>query len=324
MSSDPRLLALLTKLTSGRSFTSAELAEHFAVTQRTIRRDIAALRELGYVIDAAPGADGGYRAGSRTVLPPLQLEAGEALATAVGLALLRGVGLSSEMADSAGQKLRERLPATVRTTLSDIASAVTVLPGHEPDVDHTHVVAIASAIAGTRLMTFTYSKLPYAADSDRRVEPVKMVVHGAYWYLYAWDCDRADWRIFRLDRMRGVHVTTFGFRPREHPDAEVAVHSAVASAAYPYTVILQVKASIAEAESWFPSRMAIITGVEEGVRIEFGAADLDWAAAIAAHIPTDFRVIGPPEMMDALDQLRRRVSRALGDTTIDRAEVAGK
>ncbi len=68
MSSESRLLSLLARLGTGRSFTATDLAAEFGVTERTIRRDIATLRELGYTVDAAPGVDGGYRAGGRTVL----------------------------------------------------------------------------------------------------------------------------------------------------------------------------------------------------------------------------------------------------------------
>src|SRR5699024_6642958 len=105
-----RLLSLLGTFASGRTFSAAELAADFAVTARTIRRDIAELRALGYIIASVPGTAGGYRAESRTMLPPLQLGSGEALATAVGLALLRGAGLNTPHADSAARKLSEMLP----------------------------------------------------------------------------------------------------------------------------------------------------------------------------------------------------------------------
>src|SRR5699024_6716007 len=101
MPGDARLLSLLSAFASGRTFSAAELAADFAVTARTIRRDIAELRALGYIIASVPGTTGGYRAESRTMLPPLQLESGEALATAVGLTLLRGSGLNTPHADSA-------------------------------------------------------------------------------------------------------------------------------------------------------------------------------------------------------------------------------
>lgn len=314
MSADSRLLSLLGMLASGRTYSATELATYFAVTARSIRRDVMILRELGYVIESLPGAGGGYRAQSRTVLPPLQLATGEALATAVGLALLNGAGLGTSNADSATAKLQRMLPPAMRETIGDISTAVSVLPGHEPGVDMTAVMTTASAIASRSILTFTHKKRNSAGSSrakpmERRVEPVRMVVLGAHWYLYAWDLTRSDWRVFRLDRMSEIHETTFAFADRDHPDAEAAVSSAVTTDAYRYTVILDVEASAAEAESWFPTRTATITTTADGARVEFGVEDLSWAAVITAATPVPFRLVEPPELLTALEELGERATR---------------
>ena len=325
MTADSRLLSLLGMFALGRTYSSTALAAQFGVTPRSIRRDITSLRRLGYVIESIPGAAGGYRAQSRTVLPPLQLETGEAMATAVGLALLNGAGLGTSNADSATVKLRGMLPPAMRETIGDIGAAVSVLPGHEPGVDMAAVMTTASAIASRSILTFAYAKRRPARPEQtgsghdkatgaevmvRRVEPVRMVVLGAHWYLYAWDLDREDWRVFRLDRMSQLHETTFAFAFRNHPDAEAAVSSAVTTAAYRHTVILAVDASVAEVEAWFPTRTATITKIEEGARIEFGVEDLSWAAVIAAATPVNFRVVEPPALLQKLRDLAERAARA--------------
>jgi predicted DNA-binding transcriptional regulator YafY len=51
-----RALDLLSLLQSHRHWSSRELAARLGVTDRTLRRDIDRLRELGYEIDAARGA----------------------------------------------------------------------------------------------------------------------------------------------------------------------------------------------------------------------------------------------------------------------------
>src|SRR3990172_2569981 len=55
------------------------------VTPRTVRRDIARLRDLGYPVEAMAGPGGGYRLGAGGKLPPLLLDDEEALAVALGL-----------------------------------------------------------------------------------------------------------------------------------------------------------------------------------------------------------------------------------------------
>src|SRR5690625_7395297 len=110
MPGNARLLSLLGAFASGRTFSAAELAADFAVTARTIRRDIAELRALGYIIASVPGTAGGYRAEPRTRLPPLQLGSGGAPATAVGRAPLRGAGQDAPDAGAAAPEPRQVLP----------------------------------------------------------------------------------------------------------------------------------------------------------------------------------------------------------------------
>lgn len=43
--------------------------------------------------------------------------------------------------------------------------------------------------------------------STRHVEPHRLVSTGRRWYLVARDVDRADWRSFRLDRLRDLQPT---------------------------------------------------------------------------------------------------------------------
>jgi predicted DNA-binding transcriptional regulator YafY len=54
-----RALQLLSLLQTHRLWRGAELAERLEVTERTVRRDVDRLRDLGYPIDATPGTEGG-------------------------------------------------------------------------------------------------------------------------------------------------------------------------------------------------------------------------------------------------------------------------
>ena len=62
MSDTPyRLLKLLSLLQTPRDWPGSELAARLEVSARTVRRDIERLRDLGYPVEAAMGAAGGYR-----------------------------------------------------------------------------------------------------------------------------------------------------------------------------------------------------------------------------------------------------------------------
>jgi predicted DNA-binding transcriptional regulator YafY len=80
-----RLLRLLSLLQARRDWPGAALAARLGVTERTVRRDIGRLRDLGYPVHATRGTDGGYRLGAGAAMPPLLLDDDEAVAVAVGL-----------------------------------------------------------------------------------------------------------------------------------------------------------------------------------------------------------------------------------------------
>ena len=80
-----RALSLLNLLQTHRHWSGAELARRLEVTERTVRRDVDRLRELGYRVESAPGAAGGYRLEAGSAVPPLLLTDDEAVTMAIGL-----------------------------------------------------------------------------------------------------------------------------------------------------------------------------------------------------------------------------------------------
>ena len=56
-----RLLTLLSLLQTRRDWPGPLLADRLEVSHRTVRRDVDRLREMGYLIQATMGPDGGYR-----------------------------------------------------------------------------------------------------------------------------------------------------------------------------------------------------------------------------------------------------------------------
>ena len=87
-----RLLSLLSLLQARRDWPASALADRLAVSERTVRRDVDRLRELGYPVSAIMGPDGGYRLEAGTDLPPLLLDDEQAVAVAVSLRLAATTG----------------------------------------------------------------------------------------------------------------------------------------------------------------------------------------------------------------------------------------
>ena len=131
-----RLIALLGHLQARVTVTGPELAALLDVGERTVRKDVERLRELGYPVEAVRGAAGGYRFGDHGRLPPLLLEADEAVAVAVGLgsvAAVRGIEDAGALALAKLQHvLPDRLWRRVRalTESTDVGPANTTTNTH--------------------------------------------------------------------------------------------------------------------------------------------------------------------------------------------------
>ncbi len=226
-----RALALLNLLQTHRHWTGAELAGRLQVTERTVRRDIDRLRELGYRIESAPGTAGGYRLEAGAALPPLLLTDDEAVALAIGLRLVASQRLVSGSEDTitALAKLEQVLPAPLRRRVNALSAAVRPAGAgggagdrrdRGPAVSGDVLGDLALACRDHERIRFTYQSAS-GEVTRRRVEPQALVPTGRTWYLLAWDRDRDDWRTFRIDRLRDVEHTTVLFPARQMSAEEV-------------------------------------------------------------------------------------------------------
>ncbi|MEV6217229.1 WYL domain-containing protein [Nocardia sp. NPDC051833] len=307
-----RLLELLSLLQLKRDWTSAELAGRLAVSTRTVRADIGKLRSLGYPVDARPGVAGGYRLVAGTAMPPLLLDDDEAVAVAVGLGAVATQRLGVEETSlTALAKLEQVLPSRLRRRVEAVREATSVVPGAEPPLDLSGLAAVATAIRGHERLRFGYTK-PGGSESARHTEPQRLVSWGSLWYLLAWDLDRADWRIFRVDRMVAHTPTGARFQPRVIPADEAVdyVVRRVSKAAWQYRARVLVHAPAAEVAAKIRIPVDIEVVDESTCRVELGSTDPDRLALWVTQLDLDIEVIDGDELAEAFDRLAARFRRA--------------
>src|SRR5688572_25569399 len=201
-----RALSLLNLLQTHRHWPGSELADRLGVTERTVRRDVERLRDLGYRIESSPGSAGGYRLEAGSAVPPLLLTDEEAVAMAIGLRVAASQRLVSgpETTITALAKLERVLPAPLRRRVNALAEAVqpSGLNSGAP-VSSEVLGELALASRDHERVRFTYT----AASGEvtkRRVEPHALAPADRHWYLLCWDLDKEDWRTFRVDRLADV------------------------------------------------------------------------------------------------------------------------
>lgn len=211
-----RALSLLNLLQTHRHWPGSELAGRLGVTERTVRRDVERLRDLGYRIESTPGAAGGYRLEAGSAVPPLLLTDEEAVAMAIGLRVAASQRLVSgpETTITALAKLEQVLPAPLRRRVKALAEAVQPAGISAGAAVSSDVLGeLALACRDHERVRFTYT----AASGEvtrRRVEPHTLAPADRHWYLLCWDVEKDDWRTFRVDRLTGVEHTRVLFEPR--------------------------------------------------------------------------------------------------------------
>lgn len=214
-----RLLDLLGRLSSGRAWTARDLAEAMKVSERTVRRDVRTLRELGYSVSSQPGPHGAYVLDPGVKVPPLLFSAEEITVLVTGLLLLEA-GTADPAAASVRSKLERMLPAPLRRRAAATALASEVVGELVPALSAEQIGLISDAVAEGRRVRFEYRDAR-GVTTRRRVFPYRHVYREGQRYLVAYDDDRADWRLFRLDRVSSLRVAPGPHEPPEFPEESI-------------------------------------------------------------------------------------------------------
>jgi predicted DNA-binding transcriptional regulator YafY len=311
-----RLLSLLSLLQVRRDWPGVLLADRLGVSERTVRRDVDRLRELGYLVHAVKGPDGGYRLEAGSAVPPLLFDEEQAVALAVALRIAVGTGAGiEEAAARALVTLRQVLPARLRRRIDVLEVGPA---GGGPQVDTEVLLAVSSAVRAREELRFDYFS-PGGREGDgppRRVQPHHLVSRAGRWYVVGWSAERGDWRTYRADRMALRTPNGPRFTPREVPGGDVAAFLAARfkgsdTTAWPCQGEVVLDLPISEvapftgddtAQEAGPGRTRLLTG------------SWSWAALAAklARFDTEVEVVGPPELRAAFAELSARAARAAG------------
>lgn len=307
-----RLLRLLTLLQTRREWSGAELADRLGVTTRTVRRDVDKLRDLDYPVHAMPGTAGGYRLGPGAELPPLLLDDDEAVAVAVGLRTAASSGVA-DLGDAALQalvKLEQVLPSRVRYRVNALQVATVDTPGNDVAVEV--LSAVAGACREHQRLRFDYTAAYRAEPKVREVEPHRLVTWGKRWYLVAWDVERDDWRVFRVDRLTPRTPLGARFTPRDLPDPARFVAEKFAGM-WPFQASVRLAVPAADARLGGLSTYGRVEPIdEESCRVTIGADTPQALAFLLSFLEIDFTVESSVELAQALQDVAARFQRAAG------------
>lgn len=203
MSRSDRLFDLILILRDGRLHRAQDLAGQLGVSIRTIYRDMDTLIASGIPIAGERGL--GYMATAAITLPPLNLTMTELEALHLGMAVV------AEAADDELRAAAQSLSAKIDAVLPEDRHApaggfgLAVYPFAEAAAGFRHMPTIRAAIRARQKLRLSYEDAA-GGLTDRIIRPLQLEYWGRVWTATAWCELRADFRIFRVDRITELRV----------------------------------------------------------------------------------------------------------------------
>ena len=205
-----RLIGILSVLLQQEKVTAPELAERFEVSRRTINRDIDDLCKAGIPIATLQGVGGGIR-----IVEGYKMDATLLTSKDMQMILAGLRSLDSVSGNRYYSQLMEKLKPGSSGFAGGRDSILIDLSSWYKDSLAPKIEMIQTAIEEKEKLSFLY----YApgGTSKRIVEPYFLVFRWSSWYLWGWCEKRADFRLFKLQRMDGVTGLKEQFSGREVP-----------------------------------------------------------------------------------------------------------
>lgn len=311
-----RTFELLGMLQRSGFVASERLAADLGVTTRTVRRDVARLRDLGYPIDTRLGVDGGYSVEPGAVLPPIFLSTDEALACAV--ALRKGEkGTDPTLAAIALRKVVGSLPPRTRwiveamTQVTVDAPVDGLEPTGSPAIDLNVLGELARACVLRRRVGFLHTQRA-GGSKARRVDPHALVNTVHRWYLVGFDIDTSEWRTYRVDRITGVEVTHMLSGPPAFPSSDVEgwVTQQLRMGWQQVTATVRVHAPAVAARRWVAPAWGIVEHESADTAIvRAGADSYESIARWLLLVQADVDVLEPEQLRAAFKNVATQALR---------------
>jgi len=293
-----------------------ELARRLEVGERTVRRYVAMLQEMGVPVEAERGRYGAYSLRPGFKLPPMMFTDEEALALALGLLSTRRLGLSgaAPAVEGALAKLERVMPEALRHKVRVFEETVvpaSIAPSRPPAGEV--VLALGEAARERRRVRIRYRSWP-SEETEREVDPYAVIHREGYWYVVGHCHLRDGMRLFRLDRVLGAEPVEATFeRPPGFDEPEKVLRSLAAMREDRWRVEVLLETDIEAARQKVPP---IGTALEEapgsGVVLRSSTSDLPWMARVLAGLDCPFVVREPPELREALGRHAQELSALAG------------
>jgi predicted DNA-binding transcriptional regulator YafY len=305
-----RVLTILELLQSHERLTGAELARRLEVDVRTVRNYIQTLVDLGIPVEAERGRYGAYRLRAGYKLPPLIFTEDEALALTLSLLAARqsGLAMTAPAFDGVLAKVERVLPAATRARIQAVEETV----AFDTDAINTApsglaVMVLSSAIQNGQRVLLRY-RSSRSEVTQRAFDPYGIAYHRGLWYTIGYCHLRGGQRLFRVDRIAHIEMTSETFPPPANFSALEAVQHALAAVPRAWQVEVWLETTLEEAQRQMQLSKAFFEEVNGGTLFRMDVDDLPWMARLLAGLGIPFIVHRPRELCGVLRQYARTLA----------------
>ncbi len=211
-----RLNAILLKLQSRPFVSVQQLAEQFAVSKRTIYRDIAALEESGVPIVSLDRK--GFSLLEGYNVPPVMFTESEANAMVIAEKIIARSSDQSLVAEfsKAVDKVKAVLKHSQKEKADFLSQRTIIGKNWDNEVNSDLLAPIQNALTDFRVLEISYLKADAQKVTSRKVEPFAIYQNTLEkWVLIAWCRMREEFRSFRIDRIQELNTLDETFPPHK-------------------------------------------------------------------------------------------------------------
>lgn len=210
-------------LQSRSYWTAAQLCEHISISQRTLMRDLAELRESGVPIQSERGRGGGISLDGRWGVSRLSLSSQEVIALLLALAVAETLKspILLDNLSSVRNRMASAFPYEQRRQIEKLRSRILIGDHASPAVLSRYTTPLKSNMSDINLsfMELRKIKIRYESEkqevTERLIEPQILLLNWPVWYLLSFDELRNDVRLFRTDRITQANITDSRFKVRK-------------------------------------------------------------------------------------------------------------
>lgn len=283
-----RLIGIITTLQQKKTVTAPYLAEKFEVSRRTILRDIEDICKAGIPIVTTQGAGGGISIMDGFSLDTTVFTEQELTAIFTGLKSLDSVSHSA-----IAENLTQKIGGSSAIRLAD--NMVIDLSSFYKDDLADKIDTIKRAISESKCIAFRYC---YAkGEADKLIEPYLIVFKWSDWYIFGFCRERQDFRMYKLRRLWNLEVSEESFVVRDIPEEKKQFGSHITDD-YVITAIYDPCVKYRLIEEYGP--YCFTEQADGTLYTEWGFSTqksaVDWFLSFGDRV----KVIGPPEMVDAM------------------------